>query len=151
MLFRSRWISLFYGGITLGRLLSGFLTMKLNNRILIRLGQIMCIIGAICLILPLPIYFSMIGLIFVGLGCAPIYPCMLHETPKRLGTSSSQSIMGIQMGFAYMGSMFMPPILGYVASKTSISIFPYFLLCCMLIMLLGSEKINKFIRKRNLA
>jgi len=146
----ARWISLFYGGITIGRLLSGFLTMKFNNKILIRLGQVMCIIGAVCLILPLPIYFSMIGLILVGLGCAPIYPCMLHETPKRFGKASSQSIMGIQMGFAYMGSMFMPPILGYIASKTSISIFPYFLLCCMLIMLLGSEKINRFIRKRSL-
>ncbi|MBU3160874.1 MFS transporter [Clostridium frigoris] len=147
----ARWISLFYGGITLGRLLSGFLTMKLNNKILIRAGQITCIIGAVFLLLPLPIYFSMIGLILVGLGCAPIFPCMLHETPQRFGKASSQSIMGIQMGFAYMGSMFMPPILGYIASKTSISIFPYFLLCCMLIMLLGSEKINGFIRKRRLA
>ena len=141
----ARWISLFYAGITIGRLLSGFLTMKFNNRILIRMGQVTCIIGAICLLLPLPIYFSMIGLILVGLGCAPIYPCMLHETPKRFGTSASQSIMGLQMGFAYMGSMFMPPILGFVAAKTSIVIFPYFLLGCMLIMLVGSEKINKFI------
>ena len=140
------WISLFYGGITLGRLLSGFLTMKLDNIILIRLGQVICIIGGICLLLPLPIYFSMIGLILVGLGCAPIYPCMLHETPKRFGKMASQSIMGLQMGFAYMGSMFMPPILGFIASKTSIAIFPYFLLCYMVIMLLGSEKINRFIK-----
>lgn len=87
----------------------------------------------------------------MGLGCAPIYPCMLHETPKRFGKASSQSIMGIQMGFAYMGSMFMPPILGYVAFKTSLSIFPYFLLFCMIIMLLGSEKINGFINKKLLA
>ena len=143
----ARWISLFYAGITIGRLFSGFLTMKFNNRILIRLGQVICMIGAICLLMPLPIYFSMIGLIFVGLGCAPIYPCMLHETPNRFGKKASQSIMGLQMGFAYMGSTFLPPILGYIASKTSIAIFPYFLLCCILIMLLGSEKINRFISK----
>lgn len=143
----ARWIALFYAGITLGRLLSGFLTMKFTNRILIRLGQIICIIGAICLLLPLPIYFSMIGLILVGLGCAPIYPCMLHETPTRFGKTASQSIMGLQMGFAYMGSMFMPPILGLIVSKTTIAIYPYFLLGCMLIMLLGSEKINTFINK----
>lgn len=142
----ARWISLFYAGITLGRLLSGFLTIKFNNRILIRLGQCICIIGAICLLLPLPTYFSMIGLMLVGLGCAPIYPCMLHETPKRFGKTASQSIMGLQMGFAYMGSMFMPPILGLLAAKTSIAIFPYFLLCCMIVMLVGSEKINKFIK-----
>ena len=90
----------------------------------------------------------MIGLILSRLGCAPIYPCMLHETPNRFGKNASQSIMGLQMGFAYMGSMFMPPILGFIASKTSIGIFPYFLLCYMLIMLIGSEKINAFIRKR---
>jgi fucose permease len=140
-------ISLFYAGITLGRFLTGFLTIKLSNRKLIRLGQVICILGAICLLLPLPIYFSMIGLILVGLGCAPIYPCMLHETPKRFGKAESQSIMGLQMGFAYMGSMLMPPILGFIASKTSIAIFPYFLLSYMLIMLLGSEKLNKFIKK----
>ena len=144
----ARGISLFYGGITLGRLLTGFLTMKFNNRILIRSGQIICIIGAIFLLAPLPTYFSLIGLILVGLGCAPIYPCMLHETPTRFGTSASQSIMGIQMAFAYIGSTFMPPILGFIASKTSIAIFPYFLLLYMLIMLIGSEKINIFIRKR---
>ncbi|MBU3189981.1 MFS transporter [Clostridium bowmanii] len=146
----ARWISLFYAGITLGRLLSGFLTMKFNNRKLIRLGQVLCIIGAISLLLPLPIYFSMIGLILLGLGCAPIYPCMLHETPKRFGKSASQSIMGLQMGFAYMGSMFMPPLLGFIAYKSSIAIFPYFLLCCILIMLMGSEKINRFISKPKL-
>jgi len=143
----ARWISLFYAGITIGRLLTGFLTLKLSSRVLIRSGQVVCIIGAVCLLLPLPIYFSMIGLILVGLGCAPIFPCMLHETPKRFGALASQSIIGIQMGFAYIGSMFMPPILGFIASKTSIAVFPYFLLCCMLIMLLGSEKINVFIKK----
>ena len=145
----ARGISLFYGGITLGRFLSGFLTMKFNNRILIRFGQVICIIGAVCLLLPLPTYFSLVGLILVGLGCAPIYPCMLHETPNRFGKSSSQSIMGLQMAFAYMGSMFMPPILGFIASKASIVIFPYFLLFYMLIMLIGSEKINIFIQKRS--
>ena len=145
----ARWIALFYGGITVGRLLTGFLTMKFNNSILIRWGQIICLIGAGCLLLPLPIYFSMIGLILIGLGCAPIYPCMIHETPNRFGKAASQSIMGVQMGFAYMGSAFMPPILGFIASKTSIFIFPYFLLCYMLIMFISSEKINVFIRKNN--
>ena len=66
------------------------------------MGQIICIMGASCLLIPLPIYFSMMGLILLGLGCAPIYPCMLHETPSRFGKASSQSIMGLQMGFAYM-------------------------------------------------
>jgi fucose permease len=145
----ARWIALFYGGITVGRLLTGFLTMKFNNQVLIRCGQIICLMGVGCLVLPLPIYFSMIGLILIGLGCAPIYPCMLHETPNRFGKAASQSIMGVQMAFAYIGSAFMPPILGFIASKTSIIIFPYFLLGYILIMLVGSEKTNEFIRKNN--
>jgi len=144
----ARGISLFYGGITLGRFLAGFITMKFNNRILIRCGQILCIIGAVLLILPFRAYFSLIGLILIGLGCAPIYPAMLHETPNRFGKDVSQSIMGMQMAFAYIGSTFMPPILGFLASKTSIMIFPYFLLFFMIVMLIGSEKINVFIMKR---
>lgn len=143
----AKWISLFYAGITLGRFLSGFLTIKFNNKTLIRLGQVICMLGAITLILPLPTYFSMVGLILLGLGCAPIYPSMLHETPNRFGKEASQSIMGLQMAFAYMGSTFMPPLLGFIASKTSIVIFPYFLLCYILIMLVNSEKINKFMKK----
>ena len=144
----ARWISLFYAGITLGRFLTGFLTMKFNNLILIRSGQVICIIGVVCLLLPLPIYFSMISLILIGLGCAPIYPCMIHETPTRFGKVESQSIIGLQMAFAYIGSTFMPPILGFIASKSSIMIFPYFLLCYILIMFICSEKINIFIQKR---
>lgn len=142
----ARGISLFYGGITLGRFLAGFLTMKFNNRTLIRSGQIMCIAGAALLLLPT--YFSLIGLILIGLGCAPIYPAMLHETPNRFGKGASQAIMGMQMAFAYIGSTFMPPILGFLASRTSIFIFPYFLLLCIIVMLIGSEKINLFLNNR---
>jgi fucose permease len=144
----ARWISLFYGGITLGRFLTGFLTMKFDNSTLIRMGQIMCIIGVGLFILPLPVYFTMIALIFIGLGCAPIFPCMIHETPKRFGKVQSQAIMGLQMAFGYIGITFMPPILGVIASKTSIMIFPYFLFLNMLVMLISSEKINISIRKK---
>jgi len=84
-------------------------------------------------------------LIIIYLGCAPIYPYMLHETPNHFGSAASQSIMGIQMAFAYIGSTFMRPILGFLTAKTSIMIFPYFLLLCILVMLIGSEKINLFL------
>lgn len=142
----ARWISLFYGGITIGRFLSGFLTMKLKNSVLIRLGQIICLIGTVSLILPLPVYFLKAGLVLAGLGCAPIYPCSIHETPQRFGKNASQSVMGLQMAFAYVGSTFMPPLFGLIAAKTSIVIFPYFLLCYILIMLISSEKTNAFIK-----
>lgn len=143
------WISFFYAGITFARFLTGFLTMRFHNRILIRVGQIVCAIGTVFLILPLPTYFGVVGFILIGMGCAPIYPCMLHETPKRFGKGASQSIMGIQMAFAYMGSSFMPPILGFLVMKTNIVIFPYFLLVCALVMLLASEKLNGLLMKDN--
>ena len=142
------WISLFYGGITVGRLISGFATTKLNNKSLIRIGQIICAIGAIILALPLPTFFSMVGLILIGLGCAPIYPSMLHDTPNRFGESASQSIMGFQMACAYIGSTIAPPILGLLASKLSIAIFPFFLLILIITMFICSEKTNLFIKER---
>ncbi|WP_026886984.1 MFS transporter [Clostridium beijerinckii] len=139
-------ISLFYAGITLGRFLSGFLTMKFNNLLLIRSGQILCFIGAVLLLLPLPIYLSIAALILIGFGYAPIYPSMMHETPRRFGKAASQAIMGLQIAFAYIGTTFMPPLLGFTASKTSIVIYPYFLIAYILIMLISSEKTNMYVK-----
>lgn len=139
-------ISLFYAGITLGRFLSGFLTMKFNNLFLIRAGQILCFIGAVLLLLPLPIYLSIAALILIGVGYAPIYPSMMHETPRRFGKAASQAIMGLQIAFAYIGTTFMPPLLGFTASKTSIVIYPYFLIAYILIMLISSEKTNMCVK-----
>lgn len=138
----ARWLALFFGGITVGRLISGFVAMKLKSNILIRIGQSICIIGVTMLMLPLATYFSMVGLILIGLGCAPIFPSMLHDTPNRFGKDISQSIMGVQMAFAYIGSTIMPPLLGFIALKSGIGVLPIFLLVFIVIMLICSEKIN---------
>lgn len=142
----AQWVSLYYLGITLGRLLTGFITMKLSNRLLIRIGQIVALAGVSLLLLPLPDYFSMLGFILVGLGCAPIFPCMLHETPARFGKANSQSIMGYQMALAYTGSTFLPPILGFIAAHTTIGLLPVFVLFYILIMLVCSERISRLIK-----
>ncbi len=139
----ARWAAYFYGGITVGRLVSGFLSMKINSTQLIRIGQLVCVAGAIILILPLPVYFSMLGIILLGLGTSPIYPSMLHETPNRFGAMASGAIMGLQMAFAYIGSTFFPPLFGAIASATTIKVFPYFLLICILIMLFSTELLQK--------
>jgi len=144
------WVSLYYAGITIGRLISGFITMKVSNRILIRCGQLTALLGAVLLLLPLPNACSLIGLILIGLGCAPIYPCMLHETPIRFGKENSHMLMGYQMASAYTGSTFLPPLLGLIAAKTTIIIFPFFILFYIVAMLIGSEKLNKFMEKKNM-
>lgn len=139
----AKWVSLFYLGITAGRFISGFLAMKAGNKTLIRLGQAVCILGGIFLLLPFSVYFKLAGFILIGLGCAPIYPGMLHETPVRFGKELSQGIMGIQMAFAYIGGTFMPPVFGFMSEVTGIGVLPVFLLFFMIIMLLTSEAINK--------
>ncbi|CAH0261300.1 Glucose/mannose transporter GlcP [Peribacillus sp. Bi96] len=145
----AQWVSFFYGGITLGRLITGFITFKVSNEKLIRSGQITAIIGIALFILPLPVYMSLAGFILAGLGLAPIYPCMIHETPIRFGKKHSQSIIGYQMAVAYTGTTFLPPLLGVLASHTSIGIFPYFALAYMIAMLLGSEKVNRMMKIRH--
>lgn len=143
------WISFYYAGITVGRLITGFVTYKVTNRTLIRWGQLLALSGAIILVLPLPSAFSFVGFIIVGLGLAPIFPCMLHETPTRFGKEHSQTIMGYQMAFAYTGTTFMPPLLGFMASQMTIGIFPIVIVIFAVAMLLSSEKLNIILMKKN--
>jgi len=140
----AQWISLYYIGVTFGRFISGFLTMKLNNRQMIRLGQGLIACGIIALILPtggtllLPIFF------IIGLGCAPIFPSLLHETPRNFGIDKSQAVMGMQMASAYIGATFMPPLFGQVASYAGFSIFPLFIGAMLAINIASVNKSNTF-------
>jgi len=138
--------SMFFGGITLGRFLSGFLTSKFNNKTLIRIGEALCLLGAVLIALPLHYYFAVAGLMLFGLGCAPIYPSMLHETPARFGAEYSRTVMGLQMAVAYIGSTIMPPILGFIAERTSIEIYPFFLIIVIILMVISTEKTNIFVK-----
>ncbi|MDR2797900.1 MAG: MFS transporter, partial [Treponema sp.] len=118
----AQWIALYYFGITFGRFMSGFATLKLNNRQMIRLGQGIIGCGIIVLILPIGNWTLLLGLFMMGLGCAPIFPSLLHETPENFGKEYSQAIMGIQMASAYTGTTLMPPIFGRIASYISFDI-----------------------------
>ena len=118
----------FFSGITAGRILSGFLTMKLSNKRLIWLGVAGIIAGVALLLIPGGAGLAMAGFFMLGLGCAPIFPCMLHETPVRFGIAASQTVMGMQTATAYTGSTLLPPLLGVIASCVSLQIFPFVLL-----------------------
>jgi fucose permease len=139
----AQWIALYYIGITSGRFISGFITMKLTNRQMVRLGQIIIGGGIITLILPFGNSTLLPGLFMIGLGCAPIYPSLLHETPKNFGEEYSQTIMGIQMGCAYIGITLMPPIFGQLASYMSFNIFPVFIGIILAIKIIMVEVLNK--------
>ena len=135
--------ALFYIGITAGRAVSGFLTIKLNDTQMIRLGEIIIAIGILCIILPLGSALCSAGLILVGLGCAPVYPCIIHSTPVHFGADKSQAIIGVQMAFAYIGILAMPPLFGLIAQHVSIALFPVFLLLILALMAVMHEKLEK--------
>ena len=108
---------LFYIGITVERAINGFLTIKLSDTKLIRLGQGLVLMGVVILMLPLNIGFTFAGIVIIGLGFAPIYPCVIHSTPARFGVKRSQAIVGVQMASAYIGTMIMPSIFGILANR----------------------------------
>ncbi len=135
--------SLFYIGITAGRAVSGFLTCKWSDRDMIRLGQFIVILGIGVMALPLGRNGAMVGLLLVGLGCAPIYPCIIHSTPAHFGAENSQAIIGVQMASAYVGTLLMPPVFGLIANHISIALFPAFLAAATAVMLLMCERLNR--------
>ena len=132
--------SLFFMGITAGRAFSGFLTLKLNDTQMIRLGQGFILAGIVFLLLPFGSTGSLIGLILVGLGCAPVYPSIIHSTPEHFGADKSQAMIGVQMASAYVGTCFMPPIFGFIANHISVSLFPVYLLAILSLMAAMYEK-----------
>lgn len=143
----ARYISLYYGGITIGRMLTGFVSMKFSFKTIIRGGILSVFTGVLVLSLGVPVLFAL-GFLLIGLGCAPVFPGMIHETPERFGKSNAQTIIGIQMAFAYMGSTFSPAVFGVLAGKGFLPYFPAYLLVFLLILLLSTESINRKMRKK---
>ena len=132
--------ALFYIGITAGRFLSGFLTEKLGDRGMIRLGAGVLACGIAALLLPVePYYLAFAAFLVIGLGCAPIYPCIIHSTPANFGAESSGAIIGIQMASAYVGSTFVPPLFGLMGKALGFSILPVYLAVFAALMLVMTE------------
>lgn len=134
---------LFFIGITVGRAICGFITMKLNDNHLTRMGEVIIAVGILLMMLPGPRVLSLIGLILIGLGCAPIYPCIIHSTPAHFGADRSQAIIGVQMASAYIGTLLMPPLFGVLANAFSPLLLPYFLLIILILMIFMYELLVK--------
>lgn len=133
--------SLFCIGITAGRFLSGFVTERLGDYNLIRIGTGIMLLGCIALILPVKTdVVALGGLVVMGLGCAPVYPSIIHATPDNFGAQNSQAIIGIQMASAYVGSTFMPPVFGLIANHISVSLMPFFVLFFIVLMYIMVKK-----------
>ena len=136
------WASLFYLGITAGRFVSGFLTMKMSDRNMIRLGQVLIALGILLVLLPAGNNVLFVGLILIGLGCAPVYPCIIHETPVNFGRELSMSMTGLQMAFAYVGSCLAPPLFGLLAQNVTPRLYPWYLAVGLVVMVIMSESLH---------
>lgn len=138
--------SMFFIGITVGRALSGFVTMKFNDTQMIRLGQGIVGVGILLMLLPFSNACALVGLIVIGLGCAPIYPCVIHSTPAHFGADKSQAIIGIQMASAYVGTCLMPPVFGLIANHISVALLPVYLLVFLVLMVIMHEALNRKVK-----
>lgn len=141
------WASLFYAGITIGRLLNGFVTDRLGDRTMVRTGQALAALGAVLLLLPSRAT-AFAGLLIMGFGCAPVFPCLLHETPTNFGEERSQTMIGLQMACAYVGSALTPPVVGWLAGKLGMGLYPVLLLAAAALMTAASERMNAGVRRR---
>ena len=128
--------SLFYIGITAGRFVSGFLTDRLGDRRMIRIGTGILICGIGCLCLPVGSYvFAVIAFVVMGFGCAPIYPCVIHATPNNFGAENSGAIIGIQMASAYVGTTLIPPLFGLLGNAVGFRMMPWYILFFVILMI----------------
>lgn len=133
--------AMFFIGITVGRAINGFFAMRMHDESMIRMGQVLILLGIVTVMLPAGDAVALAGLILIGLGCAPIYPCIIHSTPTHFGKDKSQAIIGVQMAAAYIGTMLMPPLFGILANHLSISLLPIYLLVLLAIMAFMHERL----------
>lgn len=137
------WVSLYYFGITFGRLLSGFLTLRISNKNLVRLGQGLIVLGILLIMTASMDVVLLCGFFTIGLGCAPIFPALIHDTPENFGSEASQSFMGLQMACAYVGTTVMPPLFGFLGENLSMGLLPIYLLVNTLVMVAMLERLNR--------
>ena len=139
----ARYASMFYIGITAGRLVSGFFTIRFSDRQMIRFGMVLVGCGVFALFLPLGVGVTLAGLILTGLGCAPIFPCIIHSTPDIFGADKSQAMIGVQMAACYLGIFVMPPLFGFIANSSNVSVYPVYLAAILVLMIVMYEKMMR--------
>lgn len=143
----AQFTALFYMGETAGRLANGFIADRFGDRKMIRVGIIIMVIGIALVLAPVNA-ISLVGLVVIGLGAAPVYPCIIHATPDNFGKENSQALVGIQMASAYTGTTLMPPLFGLIAQYISVSLYPWYLLIFAALMLCMTELLNRTIKKK---
>ena len=144
----ARYASFVYLGITAGRALCGFISMYLNDTQMVRLGEIVILAGVILLFMPFGNAFTLLGFALTGLGCAPVFPSLIHATPHHFGVNKSQALIGVQMASAYIGNCMLPPLFGFIANRFGISFLPAYLLLFCTLMIASHERLIRMTKRR---
>ncbi|QNL96234.1 sugar MFS transporter [Treponema sp. Marseille-Q4132] len=144
----ARYASFVYLGITAGRALCGFISMYLNDTQMVRLGEIVILAGVILLFMPFGNAFTLLGFALTGLGCAPVFPSLIHATPHHFGVNKSQALIGVQMASAYIGNCMLPPLFGFIANRFGISFLPAYLLLFCTLMIASHERLIRLTKRR---
>lgn len=131
--------SLFFWGMTIGRIMTGFVADKYGDAFMNRVGGVVLIL-AIILTPIVPVEFFWIVLLLLGLGCAPFYPMMMHQTPRLYGVDASPSLIGLQMASAYVGSTLAPPVFGFISKYLGMWIFPLYIFLFFILLVFSTEK-----------
>ena len=128
-------VALLYFGITFGRFLSGFFAMKWRDEQMVLGGSAIVFLGICLLFTPWSKAMVLPALILIGLGCAPVYPSVIHSTPHNFGAEHSSALIGVQMAAAYVGTLLMPPLFGIFGRAFGMGLFPYYSLLLLLFMI----------------
>ena len=144
----ARYASFVYLGITAGRALAGFISMYLNDTQMVRLGEIVILAGVILLFVPFGNAFTLLGFALTGLGCAPVFPNLIHATPHHFGVNKSQALIGVQMASAYIGNCMLPPLFGFIANRFGISLLPVYVLFFCALMIASHERLIRLTERR---
>ena len=143
------WISLYFLGITCGRFIAGFLTLKLSHKRMIGCGLGLIGVGIAVLFPPVSGYFPLVALFLIGFGCAPIFPSLIHETPSNFGSTHSQSVVGLQIASAYIGATFTPPIFGLLANRLGFQLFPIYIGAFLALMVISTKLLDQKVKKKS--
>ena len=144
----ARYASLVYLGITVGRALGGFLSIYLSDTQMVRTGEIVILAGVILLFVPFGNAFPLSGFALIGLGCAPVFPSLIHTTPHHFGANKSQAVIGVQMASAYIGTCSLPPLFGFIANRFGISLLPAYVLFFCVLMIASHERLIRLTERR---
>ena len=143
-------VALYYFGITFGRFLSGFFTMKWKDEQLVLGGSAIVFFGIFLLFTPWSKAMVLPALILIGLGCAPVYPSVIHSTPYNFGVEHSSALIGAQMASAYVGTLIMPPLFGVLGRSFSMKLFPYYSMFLLLLMIFAYRRMLQVTKKAKL-